>query len=119
MFMKTVVIIATLLSLTLAKTALAAPQDTTVGGLLKACEAELEADYEKIWDNAFCLGTMTTSLQYLFILERDSKSFYLPEDITMGQLNAIFVKWAKGNPEKWHKASHIGMIKAVIEAFPR
>jgi hypothetical protein len=90
----------------------------SVGYLLKVCKIEQPQDIESIWDQGYCYGTITASMRYLLILERyENSSFDMPDEIKIGQLQAIFVKWAQEHPEAWHKADHIGMLQAVVSVF--
>ena len=91
----------------------------TIGYLASACSIEIPDDVIKAYDQGYCYGALNTSLRYISVIEPLVNSFSLPENITIGQLKAVFLKWANQNPELWHKSDHIGMTQAVLSAFPK
>lgn len=40
------------------------------------------------------------------------------EEASGDQLVAVFVKWARANPERWHLPATIGVMQSSIAAFP-
>ena len=87
----------------------------TIGWLLRECESE------NFLNSGFCLGylqglrdgaTVYITAQYA------DMGFCIPLGVTLGQAQAVFIKWAKNNPEQWHRRMHLGPISAWIEAFP-
>ena len=47
-----------------------------------------------------------------------SKVYGCIENRSGEQLEAVFVKWAKANPERWHEPAFIGILQSGTEAFP-
>jgi len=96
----------------------ASKNEGTVGFLVTACSLDKAEGVNQIFDQGYCVGSITASLKYLLIIERYGKSFSLPKNINVKQLMAVFLKWANQHPELWHKSDHLGMIQAVINNFP-
>ncbi len=94
--------------------------DDTVGGLLKNCEVIDLANSNDAWSQGYCFGLFSASMEYLAIIEGNNSNsrFALPKELNVGQLIAVYVKWAKNNPEMWHMGSHFGVVESVIEYFP-
>jgi hypothetical protein len=51
-------------------------------------------------------------------LTKNRRTVCKPENITIGQVARIFLKWTNKNPEKLHQVAVIGLLEAELEAFP-
>jgi len=92
----------------------------TVGWLVNACNPlSNDANLQQAYDIGYCHGAIGNSIGYLYVIQSDPKyGIEIPNNINVKQLKAVFTKWAKNNPEKWHVEEHIGIILASKEAFP-
>ena len=45
-------------------------------------------------------------------------AFCIPENALMGQVVAVYIKWADDHPEKWHRPRIITMLQAMHQRFP-
>jgi Rap1a immunity proteins len=91
----------------------------TVGALLEACLVDELTTIDKSYNQGFCIGTFLASLRYLLVIQERDTNYFIPNEVTTGQLKAVFIKWAKEHPEQWHEASHVGVVQAVMQNFPR
>lgn len=39
-------------------------------------------------------------------------------NLTTEQVIAVYVKWVKANPERWHESAHFGISRALSSSFP-
>lgn len=41
-----------------------------------------------------------------------------PEGTSLSQLQTVFMEWAQNNPARWHDYYSIGILEAMLTAFP-
>lgn len=101
----------------------AAQDDFTTGALLQRCTAE---DH---FTEMACVsvirgfdGGVWAVLSVAELLDVDLKrsqwAYCPPDGVTIGQMQSIFVKWARENPTMWHTPYGVGIIRSQQEAFP-
>lgn len=42
----------------------------------------------------------------------------LPEKVTLGQMNQVFLNWTEANPKRWQEPEEIGVWTAFQDAWP-
>lgn len=88
---------------------------------LKAIVATDERDFklDDAMSIGFCFGYMNGVSDTLVLLELTQRAkICLPERRTNVQLARVFVAWADKHPESHHKHPSIGVLEAMVEAFP-
>lgn len=82
--------------------------DTSTQELFNHCKEENETSFEE----GLCIGFIQGVSQHA---RKELK--YVPADATYGQMRRLFVKWAKNNPEQWHKAAAETLIISLNDGF--
>jgi hypothetical protein len=94
-----------------------AAEGTTAGEMLTYCKSQSEPE------NLYCLGYILGFVNGHYLgtddlNEGSKKSFCLPSNWSAGQGQAVFVKWAEDNPDKWHMELRYTMAVSYMQAFP-
>jgi hypothetical protein len=89
----------------------------TIGIMQTFCELQ-DGNSMKTYCYSYISGVI--DVQSSFGLTHKSETIYtcFPEGVTARQGAAIFVKWAKENPEQHHKLAHFGVIESLRNVFP-
>lgn len=71
------------------------------------------------WNQGMCLGTLT-GFRYGVRLPSAlglKSQICIPQEVTNGQLVAVYVKWVDQNPDKWHYNENVTVGRALGNAF--
>ncbi|MFO0345018.1 MAG: Rap1a/Tai family immunity protein [Labrys sp. (in: a-proteobacteria)] len=102
--------------------------ELSAGKLMKTCD-NYDGESSNIDDSLNrreCIGFFMGYLagvsairQYNFELNKENFNLWCaPKGVTIGQAIAIFVKWAKENPNAWHQRQAAAVAVALRQAFP-
>jgi hypothetical protein len=67
--------------------------------------------------SGLCLGYIN-GLSNALSLTKEVVAYCVPVNITIYQLDLVFVSWAEHHPNKLHEPAGICLLAALIEAFP-
>jgi len=89
----------------------------TAGELVEVCKS-VEPSRK-----AFCLGYILGFADGHHLVTSDLANlkvviFCLPENWTAGQGEAVFIRWAEDNPDKWHLGKRYAVSLSFAGAFP-
>ena len=89
----------------------------SIGEMLLNCEKP-DGNPFRVFCHSYISGVI--DVQATYGLKDSEKTIYtcFPQGINSRQSAAIFVKWAKKNPELHHNYAHTGVISSLAEAFP-
>jgi Rap1a immunity proteins len=86
----------------------------TVQGFLDQCERKRSDSWDRGMDTGYCDGLIEGVTSVLTV----TKAVCVPEHATRGQAAAIFIAWAKRNPQEWNYPAFAGVMGAFREAWP-
>lgn len=90
-------------------------------GLCNAYVQGFEAGRISEFANAyvdFATGTNKQKAEQLQNVRNEVGLYCLPEEITLRQIIAIFLKHVEQNPERWHQSAGLEFGNAMRKAFP-
>lgn len=78
-------------------------------------DAESESSYfSRGLLSGYVAGVVDSNLEFL----RKEKLVCMPQNVNMGQLRAVTIKYFKSNPEKWALPGDVLVVYALQSAFP-
>lgn len=87
------------------------PSMSTVGALRTACKST-------DWEGVACAWYINGVLQGYAFSTPAVPLVCVPPKVTLGQMAAVFYRWADERPEHWHRESASAVIVAFLAAFP-
>ena len=110
------VLLATLPSMTAVAQTAPKPTDLlfgpTTGELMNECQAEYLS-----YDFPHCLGFIVGVVDGASVQSLGAAPMCAPKSVTVGQLVAIYIKYAKDHPDQWHMpASYSGYILSTVHS---
>lgn len=108
---------------------------TSTGDLLEACkahEASKQTGRSTPFESGCCIGYLVgfmdghdgaSAFSSLVAAQDKPKPIIwgVPHEagkVQIGQVIAVFIKWAEAHPERWHENRAIGLVDALREAWP-
>lgn len=70
------------------------------------------------FSQGFCIGYLNGSTSAMKYMPNVMNDLCVPAEVTMGQMQAIFIKWAKNNPQDWHIEADFSIVASLKETYP-
>ncbi|MDZ7842173.1 MAG: Rap1a/Tai family immunity protein [Gammaproteobacteria bacterium] len=94
--------------------------DVTTGSFVDMCKAK--QDYCYGYMHGFVSGVVLLNYEIPISFPDETTQgprvdFCLPDNWSVKQGVAVFLKWAEANPDKWHERLRVNLLLALVDSF--